>query len=181
MGKRDSRYTLDGQIELDGGFFTGDSEEYDADAPRHRGRGSEAKAKVLVMAESREVEHPTRRSVRYIKMRVIPNLRADTIDEVVMDSMEEESTLVTDGSTSYVHFIDMVEVHHSQVIPPREVGRVLPWVHIVISNAKRQVLDVFHNVKDDYLQSYLNEFTYKFNRWHMDLFGRLINVIFPQL
>ena len=60
MGKRDSRYTLDGQIELDEGFFTVDSEEYDADAPRHRERGSEAKAKVLVMAESREVEHPTR-------------------------------------------------------------------------------------------------------------------------
>ena len=112
MGKRESRYTLDGQIELDEGFFTVDSEEYDADAPRHRGRGSEAKAKVLVMAESREVEHPTRRdvrrSVRYIKMRVIPNLRADTIDEVVMDSMEEESELVTDGSTSYTHFGDMV-------------------------------------------------------------------------
>lgn len=178
MGKRDSRYTLDGQIELDEGFFTVDSEEYDADAPSHRGRGSEAKAKVLVMAESKEVEHPTRRdvrrSVRYIKMRVIPNLRADTVDEVVMDSIEEESELVTDGSTSYVHFGDMVETHHGQVIPPREVGRVLPWVHIVISNAKRQILDMFHNVKDEYLQSYLNEFAYKFNRRHMDLFGRLM-------
>ena len=178
MGKRDSRYTLDGHIELDEGFFTVDSEEYDAHAPRHRGRGSEAKAKVLVMAESREEEHPTRRdvqrSVRYIKMRVIPNLRADTIDEVVMDSMEQESQLITDGSTSYTHFGDMVEEHHSQVIPPREVGKVLPWVHIVISNAKRQILDVFHNVKDEYLQSYLNEFSYKFNRRHMDLFERLM-------
>ena len=178
MGKRDSRYILDGQIELDEGFFTVDSEEYDANAPRHRGRGSEAKAKVLVMAESREVEHPTRRdvrrSVRYIKMRVIPNLRVDTIDEVVMDSMEQESQLMTDGSTSYTHFGDMVEAHHGQVITPREVGRVLPWVHIVISNAKRQILDVFHSVKDEYLQSYLNEFTYKFNRRHMDLFRRLM-------
>lgn len=179
MGRRDSEYTLDGSIELDEGFFTVDSEEYDANAPRHRGRGSEAKAKVLVMAESREAENPTRRdvrrSVKYIKMQVIPNLRAETIDEAVMDSIEPESRLVTDGSTSYAHFEDMVEEHNAQVITPREVGRVLPWVHIVISNAKRQLLDVFHRVDVDFLQSYLNEFCYKFNRRYCDCFERLMH------
>ena len=101
MGKRDSQYTLSGEIELDEGFFTVD---YDSDAPRHRGRGSEAKAKVLVMAESRSVEHPTRRDVQrqvgYIKMQVIPNLRAETIDEAVMGTIEQESQLITDNSTS---------------------------------------------------------------------------------
>lgn len=178
MGQRDSEYTLNGSIELDEGFFTVDSEDYNANAPRHRGRGSEAKAKVLVMAESREVEHPTRRdvtrSVKHIKMQVIPNLRAETIDEVVMDSMEHESHVITDGSTSYAHFPEMVEEHHAQVIPPREVGRVLPWVHIVISNAKRQLLDVFHSVDTYFLQSYLNEFCYKFNRRYCDCFERLM-------
>lgn len=175
MGQRDSQYTLEGTIELDEGFFTIDS---DSDAPRHRGRGSEAKAKVLVMAESKEEEHPTRRdvtrSVKHIKMQVIPNLRAETIDEVVMDSIEPESQLTTDGSMSYTHFGGMVEEHHAQVIPPTEVGKVLPWVHIVISNAKRQLLDVFHSVDVEFLQSYLNEFCYKFNRRYMDLFERLM-------
>ena len=178
MGQRDAQYTLSGEIELDEGFFTVDSEEYDANAPRRRGRGSEAKAKVLVMAESKEVSHPTRRdvtrSVGYVKRQVIPNLRAETIDEVVMDSMEQESRVITDGSTSYTNFEDMVEEHRAQVIPPREVGKVLPWVHIVISNAKRQLLDVFHNVDTTFLQSYLNEFCYRFNRRYCDCFERLM-------
>ena len=175
MGKRDSQYTLSGEIELDEGFFTVD---YDADAPRHRGRGSEAKAKVLVMAESRSVEFPSRRDVQrqvgYIKMQVIPNLRAETIDEVVMDNIEPESQLTTDNSTSYTHFREMVDEHHAQVTPPREVGRVLPWVHIVISNAKREILDVFHSVSEELMQNYLNEFCYRFNRRYCDKFERLI-------
>ena len=178
MGKRDSRYTLSGEIELDEGFFSVDSDGYVADAPRHRGRGSEAKAKVLVMAESREAEFPNRRDVQrqvgYIKMQVIPNLRAETIDEIVMGNIEPESQLTTDNSTSYTHFSEMVEEHHAQVIPPREVGKVLPWVHIVISNAKREILDVFHNVKVDYMQGYLNEFCYRFNRRYCDRFERLM-------
>ncbi len=44
------------------------------------------------------------------------------------------------------------------------VGKVLPWVHISISNAKRSILDTYHDVKADFLQLYLNEFSYKFNR-----------------
>ena len=178
MGQRDAQYTLSGEIELDEGFFTVDSDDYDANAPRRRGRGSEAKAKVLVMAESKQEELPSRRdvtrSVGHIKMQVIPNLRAETIDEVVMDSIEQESVLTTDASTSYTHFEDMVEEHHAHVIPPREVGKVLPWVHIVISNAKRQLLDVFHSVDTTFLQSYLNEYCYRFNRRHCDCFERLM-------
>lgn len=175
MGKRDSRYTLEGEIELDEGFFTVD---YDADTPRHRGRGSEAKSKVLVMAESMNVEYPTRRDVQrqvgHIKMQVIENLRAETIDDVVMDSIEPQSTLITDGSTSYTHFGEMVDEHRSQVIQPREVGKVLPWVHIVISNAKREILDVFHSVSNELMQNYLNEFCYRFNRRYCDKFDRLM-------
>ena len=177
MGLRDSRYSLKGSIELDEGFFTIDDEREDKSAPLHKGRGSEAKAKVLVMAESEPVEnckHRIKRKVGHIKMSVIQDLKADTIDQEVMDCMEQESSLTTDHSSSYVHFGEMVESHSSQVIPPKEVGKVLPWVHIVISNAKRLILDVYHSVKSEYLQSYLNEFCYKFNRRYMDSFERLM-------
>lgn len=175
MGKRDSRYSLSGEIELDEGFFTVD---YDANAQRHRGRGSEAKTKVLVMAESRETEGSKRKGVSkqvgYIKMQVIPNLKADTIDEALMGSVEPETALTTDGSNSYTHFGEMVDGHRSQVIPPKEVGKVLPWVHIVISNAKREILDVFHSVSGELIQNYLNEFCYRFNRRYCDKFERLM-------
>ncbi|MDC8025121.1 transposase, partial [Elizabethkingia anophelis] len=54
--------------------------------------------------------------------------------------------------------------------------KMLPWVHIAISNAKRMLLDVFHDIKPEYLQSYLNEYCYKFNRRYFgeSLFDRLV-------
>ena len=50
------------------------------------------------------------------------------------------------------------------VIDPKDIGKVLPWVHIAISNAKTQLADLHHGIKLEFLQEYLNEFCYKFNR-----------------
>ena len=49
-------------------------------------------------------------------------------------------------------------------IPKEKIGELLPWVHIAISNAKRMMLDIYHDIKPEFLQNYLNEFCYKFNR-----------------
>ena len=61
-------------------------------------------------------------------------------------------------------------------IPKEKVGEVLPWVHIAISNAKRQILNTFHDAKPEFLQRYLDEFCYKFNRRFLGeaLFNRLL-------
>ncbi|SCQ21138.1 ISXO2-like transposase domain protein [Tannerella forsythia] len=71
---------------------------------------------------------------------------------------------------------DFVPRHNSQVIPKEKVGEALPWVHIAISNAKRQLINTFHDIKPEFLQNYLDEFCYKFNRryWGEALFGRLL-------
>ena len=47
--------------------------------------------------------------------------------------------------------------------------------HIAISNAKRSILDTCHGIKAEFLQLYLNEFCYKFNRRYFGfrLFDRL--------
>jgi len=41
---------------------------------------------------------------------------------------------------------------------------------------KRDLLGIHHNVKDDYLQNYLNEFCYKVNRRYFEgqLFDRMM-------
>jgi hypothetical protein len=40
----------------------------------------------------------------------------------------------------------------------------LPWVHIAIGNLKAFLLGTFHGVSGKYLQEYLSEFCYRFNR-----------------
>lgn len=181
MGERDGKYTLAGQIELDEGFFTTSLSEEHKNKKLKRGRGSEKKTKVLVMAESKEIETSTTkkgkpRRVGYIKMQVIPNLKADTITGIVSKNIHRESELITDDSTSYVKLKEAVDKHNPSVIPKEQIGEKLPWVHIAISNAKRVLLDIFHDIKPKFLQSYLNEFCYKFNRRFFGeaLFDRLL-------
>ena len=52
----------------------------------------------------------------------------------------------------------------------------LRWVHITISNAKRNLLGNYHKIKRKYLQLYLNEFVYKLNRRYFGdrIFDRLV-------
>jgi hypothetical protein len=182
MGVRDSRYQLREVVELDEGFFSTETPDEEKDKPLKRGRGSQKKSKVLVMAESLPVEGRylpkggKLGKVRYIKMFVIEDLKSSTIAEKVIQAIDNQSIIKSDHSTSYTNFKTLVKEHRPQVIPSKEIGRLLPWGHIAISNAKRMLLDIFHDIKQEYLQSYLNEFCYKFNRRYFgeNLFDRLM-------
>jgi len=180
MGKRDGEYVLAGRIELDEGYFTAEIPEKEKDNPLKRGRGSQRKSKVLVMAESEFVQSPKKgqkpRRVGYLKMKVIENLKSETINEQVKTLARDTTAIDTDDSTSYVDLKNFVPRHDAQVIPKEKVGEILPWVHIAISNSKRQILNTFHNVKPEFLQKYLDEFCYKFNRRYFGeaLFNRLL-------
>jgi transposase-like protein len=181
MGKRDEEYSLSGVLELDEGFFSTEVKADEKDEPLKRGRGSQKKSKVLVMAESAPVEGKTKpnrksRKAGSIKMIVIDDLKSETITTQVQENVCNEAVIDSDHSTSYVKLKDVVKEHRPQVIPKTKVGEVLPWVHIAISNAKRQLLHIYHSIKPEYLQSYLNEFCYKFNRRYFGerLFDRLM-------
>lgn len=116
------------------------------------------------------------RKVGHIKMKVIENLKAATIDVNVKQFVSDESEIDSDDSTSYVNLHSIVKEHHPQVIPKKEIGKVLPWVHIAISNAKRLLLDIHHAICSEHLQNYLDKFCYKFNRRYLDdrLFDSLL-------
>lgn len=183
MGRQDEKYKLDGAIELDDGFFSTDISDEDKNVPLKKGRGSQRKTKVLVMASTApgNGEHVTKKGVKptalkYIKMVVIDNLKSETINGQAIKCIDNDSIINTDKSTSYSNFKQIFKDHHGQVIPNEVLGKVLPWVHISISNAKRELLDIHHNLSSRYLQFYLNEFCYKLNRRYFGerLFDRLL-------
>lgn len=183
MGKRDDRYQLTAQVELDEGFFSIELPEEEKDKPLKRGRGSQKKAKVLVMVESSPSEEAPKKgrpskTVRHLKMQVIPNLESETITKIVKEQLETSVELTTDDSTSYIKFDEQVQSHQAVKADKNIIKNFLPWVHIAISNAKRLLLDVHHKLKNEYLQYYLNEFCYKFNRRYFGekMFDRLVAV-----
>ncbi len=63
-----------------------------------------------------------------------------------------------------------------RVVNPEEIGKVLPWVHVAIANAKTRLANIYHGIKPEFLQGYLNEFCYKFNRRYFGerLFDRML-------
>lgn len=180
MGKRDNEYQLTGQMELDDAYFSTEIHQEQKDKPLKRGRGSQSKTKVLVMAESEFVDNPKKgrkpKRVNHIKMQVICDLRSNTIISVVKEQVDMSAELITDDSTSYTKLIEHVNSHVAKVVEPEMIPVILPWVHIAISNAKRLFLNIHHNIKPEYLQFYLNEFCYKFNRRYFGekIFDRLL-------
>lgn len=168
MGLRDDTYQLTDTIELDEGFFETVNRDKDKEEPNKRGRGSQKQAKVLVMVESKHNpeninKNRPDKSVKYLKMKVIENLRAETINQELESSVKPDTNVDTDDYPSYKKISKTVN-HTPHKVNKANVNKVLPWVHKAISNAKRLLLDVHHRIDDDFLQNYLNEFCYKFNR-----------------
>ena len=143
MGNRDARYTLEGMIELDEGYFSVASKEIER-GKGTRGRGAEGKQNVAVMAESTPLEDietgKKEKHVRYFKARVLDSHQSEGINGVVRDCMEDDAIVFSDKSTSYVDISDLVELHVTEKSDAKTTKETLKWVHIAISNAKRTLL-----------------------------------------
>jgi len=179
MGDRDSRYTLEGMIEFDEGYFTVESSEIEKQKAK-RGRGAAGKQNVAILAESTPLEdivtNTKSNQVRYFKAKVLKSHGSKHVNDLISKSIDDKSIVFSDKSTSYINIADLVELHITEKSTKETTTDTLKWVHIFISNAKRNFLGNYHKIKGKYLQLYLNEFVYKLNRRYFGekLFDRLI-------
>lgn len=172
-------------MELDEGYF--ESVQIDkpsgnqSDQKRKRGRGSQKQSPVMVMASTvhdfeftKNHKKPTK--FRYVKMKVMQDLKSETVEKIVKDNVVFGSVVKTDNYSSYGKIKNHVWVHKAQNVKGDATGKVLPWVHTMISNAKRSLLGTHHMVSKKYIQDYLDEFCYKVNRryYEENLFDRLL-------
>jgi hypothetical protein len=180
MGLRDDKYDLEGVVELDDAFFKTHSDNEKEDSSK-RGRGSQSQSKVLVMAKVDPIRGRPRKnkkpsSFRYVKMIVIPDSSAETMNQTVSANTKSSIIVKSDGWRGFNKIKEVSSKHIKKIVPPKEASKVLPWVHTMISNAKRNFLGINHKIKDGYLQNYLDEFCYKTNRRYFgkELFERLM-------
>ena len=178
MEDRDSRYSLVGLIEMDETFM--------GPTGTKQGRGSEHK-KVVLCAVSLYRDQEGNEKPGFAHMRVADDASADTIEEFLErlgcgrttdDGQYLLEAIRTDGWRSYETVARNQELVHYRVVlrNPRAAGRLLPWIHRVISNAKSVIRGAHHGVSKKHLQAYLSEFCYRFNRrfWERELFDRLV-------
>jgi len=180
MGQRDDRYTLEGMIEMDEGYFTIEANKHDHQTQK-AGRGSKTKSNVMILAESTVLEDidtgKVERQCRYFKAKVLEDHKSEGTGNTLKKAIDDEQVIVfTDKSTSYVDIADYVELHISEKSNKKTTTETLKWVHIAISNAKRNFIGTYHKIKKKYLQLYLNEFVYKLNRRYFGdkIFDRLV-------
>ena len=149
MGQRDKKYKLEGTVELDDTYFGGPTKG------KKRGRGTE-KSKVFVALSLDEHGDP-----RYLKMRVTKDLRQSSVKSFAKDVIDAKSTIQSDGYHSYIPALEGYTHAHRPYDP--QAG-MLHWLHILVSNAKAYILGTYHGLPGENLQSYLDEFCYRFNR-----------------
>lgn len=162
MEDRDTRYMLGHVIEMDEAFFGGP-------VSGKRGRGAGNKSKVIVAVENRGT------SAGYAKMTVVESLDSNTIRDVVTTTIRNQSTIRTDDYPAYAVLASHFR-HRGEIVKSPEVKEKLPWVHILIGNAKTFIRGTHHGVSHKHLQRYLNEFCYRFNRRlkQSEIFDRIL-------
>lgn len=185
LGERDKKYKLDTFLEIDEGFFKVVDKELtkqQINKEQKRGRGSINHLKVLVLIESAPIEvqeekdqYKPQRKCGHLKMVVMDNLKAETINETIKNSVYEGSNAITDKYKGYAKLKELLKHEEINTSEIEEVHKVFPWVHTAIGNAKKVLQGFHHSIGKEYLQSYLNEFCYKFNRRYIsDLFERVL-------
>jgi len=164
MRHRDKRYKLAGLIELDEASFGHKGEK------NTRASGTEKAVHVLVSTTDEG-------KPKFAKMAVTDYAGVIQVQKMVREQVEPSPVIRTDGGRSFPALKELGVEHDRHVgMTPRQMDRFLPWVHTIIANAKRFMLGTHHQESPKYLQRFLDEFAYRFNRrWvASQLFDRLL-------
>lgn len=143
------RTPLSGKVEVDEGFVGGENN----------------KKIVMVAAEVRG------KATGRVRMRHIHSRTSKETQEFITDTIEPGSTILSDQYKGYVTIVEKGYAHEAQKRPySREHAsgdddRLLPRVHRTISLLKRWYYGTYHGrIAPENLQSYLDEFVFRFNR-----------------
>jgi transposase-like protein len=163
MAHRDSIYRLNKLIEFDDTYVGGKR-------AGKRGRGAEGKKPVLVAVETRK------KGAGFVAMKAVDTVSKETVASFLASHLYPGQTVRTDALPA-LNAVAEDHTHEKKVTPAQKASEWLPLVHIMIGNMKKFIIGTFHGVSSNYLQEYLDEFCYRFNRrfWEPELPLRLLN------
>jgi len=165
MCDRDSKYSLAGIVEMDDSYVGAPTEG------GKRGRGTE-KTKVLASLSLNKSGHPL-----FLKMKVVDDIKSSTLVEFANQNIIPGTILSTDLYRSYIQLDKKGYLHKPKEFNYKDNPDHLKWLHTIISNAKAYIAGTYHGLGPKHLQSYLDEYSYRFNRrkFKGQLFNRLLS------
>ena len=151
---RPDRDRLSGCVEIDETYLGGLEEGV-------RGRQTNNKALIVVAAQENG------RGIGRIRMRRVADASAASLHPFVIDSVESNSVVHTDGWEGYSGLTRRGYQHKVTVLRNKQqsASELLPRVHRVVSLLKRWLMGTHQGaVSHEHLDYYLDEFTFRFNR-----------------
>jgi hypothetical protein len=121
-------------------------------------------------------QHASYSSPKFLKMKVVENGTIAEIQTTTEKALKDNSAIKADKAKAYPKSFRKYEKVELYDMSKHESGKVLPWSRKAITNSKNLIKAIHHAVETSYLQNYLNEFCFKYNRRYFGekVFDRLI-------
>ncbi|MGH7113093.1 MAG: IS1595 family transposase, partial [Stellaceae bacterium] len=97
-----------------------------------------------------------------IRLAEVADYSAASLHPFIVQNLAAGATAKTDGWPAYPGVPGVS--HDPHVVGNMAAHVVLAWVHRIFSNLKVWALGVYHGLRRSHLQSYLDEFVFRFNR-----------------
>ncbi len=156
---RPGRDRLTGTVEVDETYIGGEEPGL---------RGGRAKGKKTLVGIAVEVTEP--RGFGRCRMQILADASAATLHPFVTAHLEPGTRVITDGWQGYRGIDQLGYLHEPRSqraarARGEDISGLLPGVHRIASLAKRRLLGTHQGSVDPaHLQSYLDEFVFRFNR-----------------
>jgi transposase-like protein len=158
---RPGRDRLTGVVEVDETYWGGKEEGV-------VGRQTQEKALIAIAAQE------DGKGIGRVRLRRIPDASRQSLHGFIRQSVEPGSTVRTDGLNAYLGLEGYTHDRRVQGPDPEAAGKLMPRVHRVASLLKRWLLGTHQGaVGHEYLDYYLDEFTFRFNRRKSTSRGKL--------
>jgi transposase-like protein len=149
---RPGRDNLSGLVEVDETYMGGERSG-------KRGRGADNKTLVAVAVEDKSETSKTGKGIGRIRLQVIPDASAKSLETFIKTRIHVGSRIRTDGWLGYQGISD---IGYNHIVAD---SMDLKIAHLTISLLKRWLLGTYQGaVSPAHLDYYLDEFTFRFNR-----------------
>lgn len=150
---RPDREKLRGRVEIDEAYIGGVSKT------GKRGRGSDGKTLIAVAVEVND------KKIGRIRLKPIEEASSIQLLSFIEETIEEGSTIITDGWRSYAGLKTMNYTHEIMNSKEMNADDLLPHIHTTVSLLKRWILGTFQGSwSKEHLAYYLDEYTFRYNR-----------------
>ncbi len=155
MVERDGERALQGIVQMDDAYWGGERH-----GSARAGRGTPGKAPFVAAIQCTPEGKPVA-----MRMDVVPGFRKTALTAWARQHLAQGTAVVSDGLNCFPGVIEAGCTHVAIVtgggVPEHPI---FWWVNTLLGNVKNALHGTYHALRPKYLQRYLSEFCYRFNR-----------------